>query len=135
MDISEAAAALDGNEYGSEGSPGLFAKMKAANLVALFGYSDDNIELRGAEFDEVGVGDTTVLCFDQHGVLRNDCVNEQCPYFREIMNHAAKINVTSPGPDGGMFGYSTMIRHAPFKIMEDGDFYSAGIVISLDDLP
>jgi hypothetical protein len=53
----EAAAELDANQYGNEGSKDLFARMKAAGLVAVFGASDDLMEFRGAIYDEAGCYD------------------------------------------------------------------------------
>lgn len=127
----EAAAKMDGNEYGSEGSLDLFAEMKAARMVCLFGYSDDVVEVRGYEQDERGCGDIFVT---ECGLLTNRCEDDDCPYFADLKRNAAKISVFDGGQEFGMFEFRTKIPHALFKIMEDGDLYGSGIVFSLDDL-
>lgn len=121
-----AAAAMDGNEYGSEGTPELFAEMKANRLVAVFGYSDDVTELRGAVNDEV-YGSAH---FTRDGLLANQC-EDGCPYF-EREKASAKLVDADFGNDGWVF--KTSIPHAVFNIVEDGDQYGQGIVFSLDQL-
>lgn len=130
MNKEEAAAALNGNEYGSEGSPELFAAMKDAHLVCLFGYSDDVVEIRGAD-DEFGTGD---LFFTEAGVLKNVCENDDCPHFADLKRNAAKVEVFDGGGEFGMFEFRTTIPHALFRIMEGDDLYGSGIVFSLDEL-
>ena len=132
MTKEEAAAALDGNQYGGEGSPELFARMKAARLVCLFGYSDDVIELRGFEDDERGAGET--LHFTEAGWLQNSCEDERCPYFAAAAERASTVEVRDGGDEHGMFKFVTTIPHVVFKIMEDDDLYSSGIVFSLDEV-
>ncbi|HEV8408560.1 MAG TPA: hypothetical protein VGQ34_11555 [Sphingomicrobium sp.] len=131
MTKEEAAAALDGNEYRDEGSHELFVEMEKSRLICLFGYSDDVMEVRGVSSDEMGAGST--LYFDENGLLQNRCDEDDCPYFAEKAERAARVEIGS-GQDGGMFDYITDIPHARFKIMEDGEFYSAGIVFSLADI-
>ena len=127
----EAAARMDGNEYGSEGSPELFADEKAARLICLFGYSDDVVEVRGYENDEFGTGD---LFFTGSGIMTNRCEDDDCPYFADEKRCAAKVEVFDGGNEFGMFEFRTKIPHALFKIMEDGELYGSGIVFSLDEL-
>lgn len=131
MTRDEAAAALDGDEYGSEGSPELFAQMKEAGLICLFGYSDDVIEIRGAEHDEIGAG--TTLYFTSEGLLTNRCEEDDCPYFEQESRRAAKVEVKDGGDECGMFDYVTAIPHSRFKIMEEDELYSVGIVFALAD--
>lgn len=132
MTKEDAAAELEGNEYGSEGSEDLFERMKADGLIALFGYSDDIIEIRGADYDEVPCSQT--LHFTSGGMLTNRCDEDDCPYFVDAARNAAKIEIGSPKTGDGMFEYITEIPHARFSIMEDGAFYSVGIVFALKDL-
>ena len=131
MDKFEAAAALDGNEYGSEGSPKLFAQMKTDRLICLFGYSDDCEEMRGADDDEFGTDD---LFFTSGGALKNQCEDDDCPYWQSERRQAAKVEVFDGGEEFGMFEFRTSIPHAAFRIIEDGELYGSGIVFSLDDL-
>lgn len=126
-----AAAEMNGNEYGSEGSTDLFEQMKANRLVCLFGYSDDVVEVRGFENDEFGTGD---LFFTAGGIMTNRCDEEDCPYFADAKRNAAKVEVFDGGDEFGMFEFRTDIPHARFNIMEDSELYSSGIVFSLDEL-
>jgi hypothetical protein len=121
----EAAAQMDGNEYGSEGSPELFAEMKTVGLVAVFGYSDDVTELRGAVHDET----YSETYFTPDGILQNQC-EDGCPYFKREAARA-KLLKADFGDNG--WTYETPIPHATFNIVEDGDHYGQGIVFALAD--
>ncbi|MCZ7861804.1 hypothetical protein O9X98_10470 [Agrobacterium salinitolerans] len=129
MDVHEAAAALDGNEYGNEGSPELFKAMKDAGLLAIYGASDDIAVLNGAEHDEA-YGE--VLYFTPDGMLKNDCDDDGCPYFKKEKKRAATVKVKYCEGDYTI-KVSTDIPHAKFTIKEDGDNYCAGVVFALKD--
>ncbi len=63
MSPQELATKLNGREYGNETSVQLERTAKENNLVIAFGYSDDNLELRGAIRDEYGAYDGTTAKF------------------------------------------------------------------------
>lgn len=129
MDIREAAQALDGNEYGEEGSPELFKQMKEAGLIALYGYSDDVVIVNGAEHDETY---SKTVYFTPDGLLRNDCEDDNCPYFKKLKKLAATVNVKF-GDGDYTFSMTTDMPHATFKIKE-GDYpYCQGLVFALKD--
>ncbi|MBY3151105.1 hypothetical protein HFO56_01600 [Rhizobium laguerreae] len=129
MDIHEAAQELDGNEYGDEGSPELFKAMKEAGLLALYGSSDDLVILNGAEHDEA-YGET--LYFTPGGLLKNDCEDDDCPYFSKLLKLAAKVKVSFNNSDCTI-AVTTEIPHATFSICEDDELYCKGIVFALKD--
>lgn len=137
LTTKEAAAAMNGREYGDE-MPGPFEnqtfveRLSQAGLICLFGYSDDVVELRGVENDELGTDD---LHFTSSGLIKNDCSNDECPYFANRKIGAAIVEVFEGGDDFGMFEFRTTIPHERFNIMEDGDLYSSGIVFALADVP
>jgi hypothetical protein len=133
MTPAEAAAKLDGNEYGKEGSKELFASMKDALLVAVFGASDDLMEFRGAINDEVGSYNGTTAYLTGDGLLQNDCENESCPHFEKLKEKAATIQSVW---DENEFSwqYDTEIPHEKFIIKEDGENYCEGIVFALADV-
>lgn len=134
MDTKEAAAALNGNEYTKEGSKELFAKMKEAGLVAVFGASDDLMEFRGAIYGEHGCYGGGMAYLTRAGLLTNDCDDHCCPYFVRIQNAAARIE--AQWDEGGFsWRYETAIPHATFVINEDGGPYCEGIVFALADIP
>lgn len=133
MTKEEAAAALDGNEYGHEGSRDLWKKMEAAGLVAVFGASDDLMEIQGAAHDEIGAYNGGEVFFTNEGILDNRCVNERCPYHAEEAEKAAKVEALWD-VDGFSWRYKTSIPHATFIIKEDGENYCEGIVFALADV-
>lgn len=76
------AAELNGREYGSEISRAEEKAAKAAGLVVVFGYSDDNVEFRGCIDDEVGAYDGAKIRVKGNRVLPNehDCDCEFCRF-------------------------------------------------------
>lgn len=135
MTAQEAAAKLDGNQYREEGSKELFAEMKTAGLVAVFGASDDLMEFRGAVDDEVGCFDGGEASFTRDGLLNNECSEEDCPYHARLEKNATPIKALWCEVDGFSWTYETTIPHATFIIMEDDEPYCRGIVFALADVP
>lgn len=136
MTPKEAADALDGSEYCEEGSPELFEQMKAAGLVAVFGASDDLMELRGAINDEFGCygGGTAFLTRD--GILESQCDCDECPYFKKIRSKATKITAIWDPPDiDASWTYETTIPCEAFTVFEYGEVYCHGFVFRLSDVP
>ncbi len=140
MDREAAAAALNNNEYRDEGSPELFAEMKAAGLVAVFGYSDDLIEFRGAIDDEQDAGEHSTHSLNRDGLLVNDCSIKRCPYFAAVEARAPFVEALWD-QDGFSWIYKltapdgSAIQHETFVIVEDGEPYCRGIVFALADMP
>jgi hypothetical protein len=132
----ELAVILNGREYGDEITKGEEKQAKDSGLVVVFGYSDDNVELRGAINDEIGAYDGTTLYFDGAGLLQNKCNDDDCPYFAASKKSAETIEVKPDYSGNGeyMWSYETAIPHATFDVMEDGEKYCRGIVFSLADL-
>jgi hypothetical protein len=129
LTIEEVAKRLNGCEYGSEGSKELWKQCKAAGIVVVYGYSDDNVELEGAIRDEVGAYNGTTLHVSSAGLLVSKCSHgEDCPYYQMSLASASKIEATySP------WEFKTDIPHATFDVMEDGELYCRGIVFRLAD--
>lgn len=134
MDIQEAAKRLDGGQYGKEGSPDLFKEMAAAGLVAVFGASDDLVELRGAVDEELGAYEGLTFHVTPAGLLKNECENDDCPHFAKMEKRAATIEAVW---DSGEFAWSfkTEIPHITFDIFEVAEPYCRGIVFALADVP
>ena len=134
MTKEELAAKLNGREYGAEITGKESHEAEDAGLVVVFGYSDDNVELRGAINDEIGCGDSgTLIPVTSTGLLINDCEDEDCPYFQQKAQHAASIEPLWD-KEGYSWIYKTAIPHATFDIEEDGDKYCRGIVFALADV-
>lgn len=76
MTLKEFAKILDGREYLHEITKEEEALAKELGFVVVFGYSDDNAELRGAIDDEIGCYDGGVL---EHDGLPSIIYADWCP--------------------------------------------------------
>lgn len=135
--MGQFAAVLDGREYGNEITKKEEADAKANGFVVVFGYSDDNMEFRGAIFDELscyGGGEAFVT---KDGILMNECDGgDDCPYFAKVCERASKIEALwCAENDGPAWTYKTDIPHCTFIIKEDGEPFCRGIVFALSDVP
>jgi hypothetical protein len=130
------AAMLNGREYGEEITADECKAALDSGLVVVFGYSDDNVELRGAIDAEVGAYDGTTLHFDTSGLLQNKCGDDDCPYFAESLETAKRIKVKPDYSGNGdyLWQFETEIPTAAFEIMEGAEKFCKGIVFALADL-
>ena len=135
MTKEQLAEKLNGREYSCEITKEECAEAKAAGLVVIFGYSDDNVEFRGAVFDEVGIYGSGTLNVSRNGALpaHKDCDCEFCGYHEKAAK-CATIEVEFDTADSA-WEFTTSIPHAVFSIVEAGEPYSKGIVLSIEDLP
>lgn len=129
----ELAALLNGRQYMKEIAKEEAAHAKAAGLVVLFGYSDDNMEFRGAIHDEVGCYDGGTAYLTSAGLLTNDCESDECPHFEKMKEKAATIKAFFDR-DGYTWVYETDIPHETFEISEDDEKFCRGIVFALADV-
>lgn len=136
MTRDEWAKKLHNREYRSELSEEEEAQAKADGVLIVFGASDDLMEFRGVIYDEAGVYDGgTVLVnrgklFEEH----DDCDCKYCGY-EQACKTAAKIKAVWCGENDYSWTYKTSLPHSRFDIVEDGEKYCRGIVVSGDDLP
>lgn len=136
MTPQEAVDALNGAEYTKEGSAELFAKMKAAGLVAVFGASDDLVELRGAIHDEIDAYEGTTFHVTQEGLLQNECEDDACPHFAREREKATPIEAKWCDERlNTSWSYNTEIPHETFSVYEEDELYCIGIVFALADVP
>jgi len=133
MTPAEAAKLLDGSQYPKVGNRELWARMKDAGLVAVYGASDDLMEFRGAIDDELGAYEGTTAYVTRAGMLQNDCENDECPHFAKLKQAATPIDAL--WDDGGFsWRYDTAIPCARFIIKEDDENYCEGIVFALESV-
>jgi len=132
------AALLTGREYHNEITKQEEQEAKEAGLVVVFGYSDDNMEMRGAIHEEFGAYEGGEIAFTKEGK----------EIEAEDMEVLEKYNVVPPlnkieavwcpeNNEGDIMCswlYETEIPHSEFDIMEDGELYCQGIVFSINDL-
>lgn len=143
MTKEELAARLTGREYRKEMTKDEEAEAKAAGLVAIFGYSDDGVELRGAVHDEVGAWEGTTLYLHRGGLLES-VQQIDCPRCVRVFKAAQKECVAiavcwcpKPLPHSWLIKPDTdgSVPFAAFEIVEDGEPFCRGMVVALADLP
>lgn len=127
---------MNGVERGSEDD--FQAQAKEAGLVAVFGYSDDNMEFIGAIQDEYGCYEGGTALVDKEGLLPDrdslDDDDELEEYFFRKRQAKTIKAIWSPSKPDCSWIYKTSIPHATFEVMDEGDLYCVGIVFSIDDL-
>lgn len=136
MNAIELTVKLTGREYGDEITKEEEAAAKAAGLVVVFGYSDDNVELRGAIHDEVGACEGATLYLTTSGLLKNECDDDDCPHFAREKAKAQTITAHWSGDEQEFaWTFKTDIPHTTFEIMDGEDKFCRGIVFALKDVP
>jgi hypothetical protein len=75
MDITQLAEQLNNCEYRSEVSDEIAKIAKEHNLVIVFGYSDDNMEFRGAIYDEIGCWGGGKAFLNEKGIITRRSFN------------------------------------------------------------
>lgn len=132
------AMALNGREYPFALTDEEQSQAAAAGLVVIFGSSDDSFEARGAVTGQQYVYDHGTVLIDGKGILpERDNIDDDTEIRDFIAREplAKKVEAifgtVAPEPS---WTYSTALPHATFEIMEDGEVYCRGIVISVADL-
>lgn len=137
MTAKELAATLSGREYGMEISREEEKEAKAAGLVVVYGYSYDNVELRGAIDAEVGAYEDTTIYIGKDGLIEDPrCDNAEectCPYFTAVRDNAKTITAIWREAQPCRV-FQTDIPHETFTIFEDGEPFCVGIVFSMEDI-
>lgn len=135
------AARLDGRSYGDEITIAEGKEAASQRLVVVFGSSDDLLEFRGAIDEEVSAWEGATVAIDQEGIqdldeCRNECECKNCSRIRAIFKKSAS-NIraiwceSSPGIP---WTIESEAPSFPFVILEDGEPFCRGAVLSLDDL-
>lgn len=136
MTSKELAAQLDGNQYGNEITKEQEMLAADNDLVIVFGYSDDDVELLGKINDEVGAYDGCTFLVTRTGVLsRPDCDCDECKYFRAAKKDAMTIRAVWHDTGEASWTFETQIPHDTFRIYEGEELFCVGIVFSIADLP
>lgn len=133
MTIKERATLLDKREYGSEITKEECKQAEADRVVIVYWCSDDNVELRWAIDDEQGAWNWTTVYFSDNDLLKNDCNEDECPYFEANKEKAKNIKAHRQ-KDNYAWVFETDIPHEKFEIVEDWEIYSTGIVFDMVSL-
>lgn len=132
--VKQFAGMLDGREYLNEITRGECREAKEKGVVVVYGYSDDNVELDGAIYDEVGAYEGTVIHLNGRGIIQNECDNKFCPYHKREAKEARIIKAIWCPDDRLSWAFETDIPHETFLVVEDGEPFCQGIVFSINDL-
>ena len=111
MDIKDFAKMLDGRQYMDEMTEDEEKTASENGFVVVFGYSDDNCELRGAVRDEIG-------CYDG-GIIRAKGLPKPIDA------------VWCPADKGCSWFYETDMPHEEFNIFDGDELFCIGIVIDI----
>ena len=141
MTKEELAARLHGRSIGKEITPEEEQLAKDAGLVVVFGYSDDNVELRGVIHDEAGCynGGEVELCEDESVLEAWDQVDHDseraCEEYFERKGLPHKTLVCKWG-EGETYSwtYEIGVPCASFDVLENGEPWCRGIVFAIADL-
>lgn len=131
------ADALNGIGYLEEPDKEMREAARAAGIVIVYGCSDDNVELRGAVYDEISAFDGTTFHMTGIGLLANECPDEDCPYFKMAKDSAIPIKAVwhdQGDEEGRAWTYKTDIPHETFDKYDDGEKWCQGIVFALSDV-
>lgn len=122
---------------------------KANKLVVMFGSSDDNFEIEGAICDELGAYDGGEFALIRKGEMysdeeqsntyhkaEDDCVMPLSEDYAQPEEKNRRISLVwiGTGDDSKCWNITTLIPHAEFTVMEDGEAFSDAIVIDLDEV-
>lgn len=141
MTKEQLAEILNGNIYGHEIDKDEERAALKAGLVVVFGYSDDNVELRGVFQEELSAYEGTTFRVNARGVAPTWGENEEKDYddakafFDAQALPGADIKAVWNDKGNPCWAFETTIPHATFDIMEDGEKFCRGIVFSVADLP
>lgn len=140
MDKHELAAQLDKIQYPVIIDNKLLVAAEAADLVVMYGASDDLMELQGAINDEAGMYNGGTIIIDRKGVLPNsESLMDDSPTKAQVREYFEREKESTTikavwDSEGYSFIYKTRIPHATFEVMEDEEKYCRGIVFSLSDI-
>lgn len=138
MTAKELAEMLSGREVGEEIEWGEERDIKDAGLVVVYGYSNDNVEFRGAIDYEADSYDGGTVYLTKTGVLEGptcSCAEDcECPYFAKEREKAKAIKIVWHDGGGPCWTFETDIPHETFTVMEDGEPFCVGIVFSMEAL-
>lgn len=135
MNAEELANLLDGREMGDEITAAEEAAAGAFGLVVVFGYSDDNVEFRGAIDHEMGAYGGKKIRITPSGLVLNKCDEETCPYYLEQRENAAVLRAVWADTGQPAWTYDVPWPHSTFNVMEDGEVFCRGVVFRLADVP
>lgn len=141
MDVNELAKLLDYDDYFGTKINLYKDEARKNGLVIVFGYSDDNMEFRGAIEDEVGCWNGGKAKITPNLKIFQEHVNkESLQYNRDHISRMPEIEaIWCPQDETGKVKCSWEFRapfpHSTFRMIEDGRLYCIGIVFNKIQIP
>jgi hypothetical protein len=134
MNIQEFAKMLNGRQYGNELTREEEKLATELGYIVVFGYSDDNMELRGAIHDEFGCFDGGTAYLDENGIIE-ECECE-CKHYEKALEKAKYIEACwcREDADGFTWSYETDFPHAHFEVYDEDEKYCLGVVFDIKEL-
>lgn len=142
MNKQQLAKLLNGREMGEEIDVSEEKLAKDNGLVVVFGYSDDNIEFRGAIDDEIGCyvsqdGGYKTIKITKQGILPvwEDVKDDEELAAMYIHNKKNFKEIRAFwGKNDYSWSFKTVIPHVCFDILEGEEKFCKGIVFDIKDL-
>ena len=137
MENSKIAERLNDCEYDNLGETieAIIEHIDNKEIVIVYPYSDDNIEFRGAIYEELGAYGGATVNLNHKGLIQRTCEDYDCPHEAEIFNNAPYEIKQIWSDRESPWTYETNIPHAAkFKIKEDGEYFGEGLVFCMQDL-
>lgn len=137
-DLEKLATLLNGRHQGEEMKGINEADLKREGIVIVFGYSDDNVEFRGAINDEQGAYEGAEFLINRLGLVildesGSDC--DGCIHKFDIKDMSYPLKALWCKYQDYAWAFDTPIDHYTFDIMEDDKKFCQGIVFKLNDIP
>lgn len=128
MTAAELAAKLDGKDFMTE-MPEDDAREN--RLFIVFGYSDDLIEIRGFQDEEIYAfsGETFYINPETGYVAAEE--GDETEYFKNTVSNWGKVYGEYKNR---VWEFETKIPHSTFNLYDEDDLFCKGIVFSMDDL-
>ena len=137
MTKEEMAARLNGRAYTKEITKEEEQLATEAGLFVIFGASDDLMEVRGVMNDEFSCRRGGKWLIDKHGILPSwdDVQDDEIKAEQRFLRKQGAYTLKALWDNGEYsWTYETVLPHAVFGIMDEGEKYCRGIVISQEDM-
>lgn len=134
------AGQLNGAEYGNEITKDQERYAKENGLLVMFGYSDDNVELRGAINEEIGATFGGVVEFYGLELFNRDECECNCKYSQKALEmfenrgKSIKAMFGEDAEDEYSWTFVAPFHVETFDVMEDGEKFCRGIVFPIREL-
>ena len=133
MNKEKLAKLITGSNYPFRLNKKLKELISNTNLIIVYGLSDDLMEFEGAIRGEINCFGGGTAYFHKYNLIKNECEDSDCCYFRKIVENKPKIKAIW-NRDNILWTYKTDICHSTFDIIKDNEIYCRGLVFNQNDI-